>query len=210
MERTRKHIDEAETADTLYSLACAWLNPADGNWRLDGQVRDALESKPENVSRSFLSRAYTQLLTMGGEANVWVLPVESVYRVWTEDPGCKVPFAHGTGYLEGDSTLYMRALLEQLGVSKEQLGGLQPDHLAVLLNVAGALFERDPAKGRAFAREHFSWLEEFKGRCESRWQGIPGSEWYLRLIELTRTAVRQAIEPQTLQDEGRMRIPLSA
>ena len=67
------------------------------------------------------------------------LPVESIYKKWTEDPSARLPIAGSTGYLMGDPALHARYLLDHYQLQ------VPPDYL----------------------NQHFDWLDSFGKAVEA-------------------------------------------
>lgn len=92
------------------------------------------------------------------------LPIESLYRTWTHDPA-RGAFAGQTGLYMSDTALYMRDLLESLGLSAPASFSACPDHLSLELEVLSYLLdEGDASDARAFLVERFSWLTAYRLR----------------------------------------------
>ena len=91
-----------------------------------------------------------------------VLPVESVYKKWTEDPTARLPIAGSTGYLMGDAALHARYLLDHYGLSIPPDYQMMPDHLVLLLELAAFLLrQRTDTESRLFLAQHLDWLGPF-------------------------------------------------
>lgn len=142
-------------------------------------VQTGGHSEFRDIAESFYSLAEA----WADEAANGALPVESVYREWTEDPAVRVPFARSAGHFGSDSALHMSSVLEALGIEPEQLGNLQPDHLAVELNVAGILAEMAPSALSQFVEDRLDWLDDL----ESAGAETPSR---LELIDATRRCIR--------------------
>lgn len=92
-----------------------------------------------------------------------VTPVESLFKPWTEDDTCTLPFAREKGYLLGDSALHIKFILDELKIDipKEYQG--IPDHLSILLELAGYFIEYAPEKfTEEFFEDHLDWLAELE------------------------------------------------
>ena len=94
-----------------------------------------------------------------------VLPVESLYKQWTHDETCNLPFATSKGYLQGDSALHIRFILDkfQIDIPLEYRG--MPDHLSILLELLAFFIEHsDESFTAVFMSDHFDWLEDFEAK----------------------------------------------
>ena len=91
-----------------------------------------------------------------------VLPVESLYKKWTEDPTARLPIAGSTGYLMGDAALHARYLLDHYGLSVPPDYQMMPDHLVLLLELAAYLLrQRTETESHMFLKQHLDWLGRF-------------------------------------------------
>lgn len=105
-----------------------------------------------------LKNFYCGLLQGNGQASI--LPVESLFKRWTEDPTTRLPIAGSTGYLMGDSAMHMQYLLECYGFSVPPEYRMMPDHLALLLELAAFLIKnRTPEESHLFISQHLDWLD---------------------------------------------------
>lgn len=90
------------------------------------------------------------------------LPVESIYKKWTEDPTARLPIAGSTGNLMGDPALHARYLLEHYQLQIPPDYRMMPDHLLLLLELLAFLLEYRPTEeSRTFLNQHFDWLDSF-------------------------------------------------
>lgn len=112
-------------------------------------------------------------------------PVESLYKQWTVDPTCKLPFARDKGYLLGDSALHIRYLLKELKIDIPAEFSNTPDHMSILLELLALFIENSDFKFiNQFIEDHFNWLEEFKARLKESTNG----KFYLEITtSLNRT-----------------------
>ncbi|MBT2681440.1 molecular chaperone TorD family protein [Bacillus sp. ISL-35] len=92
-----------------------------------------------------------------------VLPIESLYKPWTQDETCTLPFAREKGYLQGDPAMHIRFILNELQMEIPiQYKGI-PDHLSILLELAAYFIEHAPEKfSSEFIEDHLDWLGEFE------------------------------------------------
>ncbi len=204
-------ISEAFASRVFYDLANAWLDPSRGEFCVGDAVRQLLlqAGYVENdyicsTSTELFSRSYKHLLTRDDpQARFGVLPVESVYKTWTSDPASYVAFAHDKGYVYGDSAFHMRYVLSELGIEPDTVG-LYPDHLAVLLNVAGIIAEVYPEGLVSYVSDHLDWLSDFEAAARTRWVSSNDSlaSFYLALIQATDLFVSAYLHQGT-SSEGR-------
>ena len=96
-------------------------------------------------------------------------PIESLYKIWTKDPSCEMPFANQKGYLKGDWACHMEELLTKPGFEIPSQFAHCPDHLVLELEFASLLVEGAPAEVLIkFAEHHFDWLEDLLETAKTR------------------------------------------
>lgn len=128
---------------------------------------------------STFKSVYTRLFL--GIEKPFASPVESVYKVWTNDPTAELPIAKSKGYLMGDSALHIKHLLEHYGLDLPEEFKHMPDHLTLLLELLAYIIdERTPEEKLIFIRDHFNWLDDFKAALTA----LPDHEIYTKLVEL--------------------------
>jgi putative dimethyl sulfoxide reductase chaperone len=96
-----------------------------------------------------------------------VLPVESLYKQWTLDETCTLPFSKSKGYLQGDSALHIKFILDkfQIDIPLEYRG--MPDHLSILLELLAYFIEHSEESFiEVFILDHFDWLADFEAKLE--------------------------------------------
>jgi len=115
-----------------------------------------LEGEPEAVWGK-LKRGYHPLFSVPPH---FVLPVESIYKVWSEDGS----MAGAKDMIMGPPALDMRKRYRALGVELPKRFKDQPDHIALLLEYGGLLCEaNDRAAQQDFVAAHFDdWIEQFE------------------------------------------------
>jgi TorA maturation chaperone TorD len=91
-----------------------------------------------------------------------VVPVESVYKVWTTNKEAQVVFASSKGYLMGDSAMHIKYLLDKLGLEIPKEFEYTPDHITILLELLAYIVEScNSQDAYQYVSEHFDWVEEF-------------------------------------------------
>jgi putative dimethyl sulfoxide reductase chaperone len=127
---------------------------------LYGIVPLSLENyMPENLE-SFCSM---YMSTIASSEKGTTIPVESLYKPWTQDESCTLPFAHSRGYLQGDSAMHIQFILGefQIEIPLEYKG--MPDHVSILLELLAYFIEHAPNEYTAeFIKDHFDWLAEYE------------------------------------------------
>ena len=123
-----------------------------------------------------------------------VLPVESVYKKWTEDPTARLPIAGSTGYLMGDAALHARYLLDHYGLSVPPDYQMMPDHLVLLLELAAFLLrQRTEKESHLFLAQHLDWLGPFTEALQnSETEGendLKAQQLYLLVLELLQRTI---------------------
>ena len=102
-------------------------------------------------------------------ANPLIVPVESIYKVWTADPSCEMPFARETGLLQGDSAQHLYQVYREIGFELPRIYADRPDHLLLELELMGLLVEAaDPAVQQLFLSQHLDWLPRLVADAEQK------------------------------------------
>lgn len=173
------HIDASIEALTVqFAYPASLTAPA--------SFRSLLPPLPE--LQAFFHHCFT------GPGNMIALPIESIYKNWTDDPSARLPIAGCTGYLLGDSALHVQYLLDQYGLSVPQEYRATPDHLLLLLELAAFLLQkRSQQEIQIFLSQHLDWLDQF---AQALAAVLPESEsdhqakrFYLQALELLQQTV---------------------
>ena len=126
------------------------------------------------------------------------LPVESIYKKWTEDPSARLPIAGSTGYLMGDPALHARYLLDHYQLQVPPDYRMMPDHLLLLLELLAYLLEnRPPEESRTFLNQHFDWLDSFDKALETISEDDPEDAKAKRFYQLALQTLIQAVQCQS-------------
>ncbi len=137
-------------------------------------------------------RIYNEVMS---PANPLIVPVESVYKAWTTDPSCEMPFARETGFLQGDSAQHLYQVYREIGFELPTVYADRPDHLVLELEFMGLLVEAaDPTVQQLFLSQHLDWLPQLIADAEEK----EASPLYLdlfRWIEAFISAERERLAP---------------
>lgn len=123
-----------------------------------GEV-DALFCPPTSVEkRAFAARHFT------GGLSESAMPVESLYTTWAR-PRTSTLFPQAEGMYQGESALYMEALIASLGLNvPDEFAGC-PDHLALELDLVAVMLRSGMAReAQTFLAERFEWLTAYRMR----------------------------------------------
>jgi TorA maturation chaperone TorD len=106
-----------------------------------------------------LLELYTTSMTPVGHKSL--LPVESLYKPWTDDKE-NYPQVHGKkGYLMGDPALHMLELYRRVGFEIPEEFKAQPDHLILELEFLSVLYENCPdTMVLQFMKDHLDWVPD--------------------------------------------------
>lgn len=116
---------------------------------------------PSALYRHFANNALTAGMPLAA------LPVESLYRPWSELEGAQG--GNRQGLYRSDSALHIEALCKRLDLTIPPAFRAMPDHLALLTELLAFLDKFAPAPdARAFARDHFSWLPAYRDALRER------------------------------------------
>lgn len=97
---------------------------------------------------------------INGTGKASILPVESLYKRWTEDPTARLPIAGSTGYLMGDAAMHVQYLLDFYGLSVPPAYRMMPDHLVLLLELTAFLLKNQALnESHLFISQHLDWLD---------------------------------------------------
>ncbi|WLR57584.1 molecular chaperone TorD family protein [Mesobacillus subterraneus] len=184
---------KTECANVFIVLADLYKQPTRDIWD-EIQQQDLLKKLEEAVNELFnidifivevLPENYEEFRelymgSIGSTQKKAALPIECLYKQWTLDDTCTLPFARDKGYILGDSALHINYLLDKLKIEiPVELQGM-PDHLAILLELLAYFIENAPEHTAAeFLDDHFDWLDEF----ESQLADVTAHPFYQRLTK---------------------------
>lgn len=92
-----------------------------------------------------------------------VVPVESLYVMWSADPRSETLFPQAKGLYCGDTARYMSALVESLGLQVPHAFSACPDHMSLELDLVAVLLRSGMHdEARQFFAERFEWLTAYR------------------------------------------------
>lgn len=96
-------------------------------------------------------------------------PIESIFKPWTIDKSCKVPFAREKGYLQGDWAQHIKVIYEKIGLEVPSRFAHCPDHLILELELMSILIENaDYHVQYQFMSQHLDWLKDLTAESKSK------------------------------------------
>lgn len=102
----------------------------------------------------------------------YVVPVESAYKTWTDDPGCQLPLARRKGFLMGDAAVDMNRRYRQDGICIPDEFSSMPDHISLELEYMSLLSQRgDHDVCREFLTRHLDWLADLAAEVDAMGHG---------------------------------------
>ncbi len=117
-----------------------------------------------------------------------IVPVESIFRQWSEGEKVQLPFARQKGYLLSDRGLHMKALLDNYGLKIPPEMTNTPDHLIIQLEFLGLLLDNQKSdEAETFVGEHLGWLNDLLKTAEEK---LPADNYYLNKLR----EIKQAVE----------------
>jgi TorA maturation chaperone TorD len=139
-----------------------------------------------------------------------VLPIESLYRRWTQQKSASLPFAHQTGLYNGDAAKHMASLLKEFELDITEDSVSTPDHLAIELHFLILLIRHGKASDiRQFIDDHLSWLPDY---VDALFDRVPDARMFIAITILLIAcleALRQKPQVALWQAEFGFREPLS-
>lgn len=144
-----------------------------------------------------LNKLYT--IHFSGGLKSSVLPIESVYKPWTQDRSCALPFAKSKGYLLGDSAYHMFYLLESFQIELPEEYSNTPDHLVILLDFLSVLYKYSTTSFiEDYLIHHFDWLRdynhEFKKHAKEGSFYLALTDVLVQVIEEEKARVKKEME----------------
>jgi len=121
-------------------------------------------------------------------------PVESVYKPWTQDPLCSLPFASERGLLMSDSAMHLLEIYRQTGLDMaEEFKGC-PDHIVLELEFLSHLYRGATDKEvKKFIEDHLDWISLFKEEL-TKLHPHPFYKSLLEILDLFLATERKRLE----------------
>ena len=107
--------------------------------------------------------------------------VESVYKPWTQDPFCTLPFAPERGLLMGDSAIHLLEIYHACGLEVAVEFASCPDHIVLELEFLSYLYEwATDTEIRMFIEGHLDWIPLLK----EEWMKLHPHPFYRSSLEV--------------------------
>ncbi|MBI3593215.1 MAG: molecular chaperone TorD family protein [Nitrospirae bacterium] len=108
---------------------------------------------------AILKEEYKRLFL--GPMPPYIVPVESVYKQWSNDPECKLPISGEKGYMMGDPAIDMIKRYQAHGIVIPDKYSSMPDHIALELEYMSFLCRNADIKNqREFVSSRLNWADE--------------------------------------------------
>lgn len=158
--------------------------------KLDEFLREAISIMGDSVDPNFQQQVPSledlqenYMNCFSGIVQPFAPAVESVYKVWTNDPTAQVSIAKSKGYIMGDCALHMKHLLKQYQIELPEGYENTPDHLTIILEFCAYLQKNATDKHlKIFVNDHLDWLHLF----EEELMMISDSFFYVNTTSLLR------------------------
>lgn len=204
MQKDQQHLKEAKE-ELFLILAEFYKEPTKDFFAeintgiIDQKVKGIFEvveynySKIPTLKNSFSDYADMKKLyqnCFSGVTSPYAPAIESVYKVWTEDPTSEV-INNSKGYLYGDAALHIKYLFEQFNLEIPVEYNKKPDHLTLLLEFLSFLItNRSGEEVKQYISDHFNWLEDFKEALTK----VENSSFYVNVTDLVIQATQNEIK----------------
>ena len=117
--------------------------------------------KVEGDALTVIKNDYRKLFF--GPLPPYIVPVESVYKKWSNDPECKLTIAGEKGCFMGDPAIDMIKRYQADGVIIPDKYSSMPDHIALELEYMSFLFMNgDKERQKGFLDSHLDWIDQLK------------------------------------------------
>ena len=128
------------------------------------------------------------------------IPVESIYKKWTEDQTTRLPIAGSTGYLMGDPALHAQYLLTHYGLNIPPDYRMMPDHLSLLLELAAFLLRnRSDDEAQLFLTQHLDWIGKLEEALIELEPENAADQEAQRFYQLVLQTIRQTVDCQLMK-----------
>lgn len=129
---------------------------------------------------STLREEYRRLFL--GPMPPYIVPAESAYKLWANDPECTLPLAGEKGYLMGDPAIDMIKRYQAHGILIPDKYASMPDHIALELEYMSFLCNNEYEEEQEdFVHSHLDWIDDLKDDISN----VCESGFYRTAIDLT-------------------------
>jgi len=135
---------------------------------------------------------------MAPAGRVALLPVESLYKQWTNDTANYPGMVGKKGYLMSDAALHMIKLYEQCGIEVPDGFNGQPDHLTLELEFLSILYENgNDLMVHQFIKDHLDWIPDLI----ARWAESQSASFYLSVFRIVDAFIIKELSRLELRHE---------
>jgi putative dimethyl sulfoxide reductase chaperone len=163
------------------------------SWGEDsGYLQGFLKKDDPGILLKDLGNEYDRLFSRLN--NDSISAVESVYKRWTQDSHCSLPFASERGLLMGDSAIHLLEIYRQTGLDMaEEFQGC-PDHIVLEVEFLSHLYRGATDKEvKRFIEDHLDWVPLFKEEL-MKLHPHPFYKSLLEVLDLFLTMERKRLE----------------
>ena len=117
---------------------------------------------------------------MGPASGRSLLPVESLFKLWSDDDEGSHPSNAARGLLMGDPAMHMLELYSRYAIEVPVEFSGQPDHLVLELEFLSMLYENCSGEVvQRFIMDHLDWVPDLL----MQWREMKVPEFYVRVAE---------------------------
>ena len=121
----------------------------------------------------------------------YIIPVESVYKQWSNDPECSLPLAGEKGYLMGDPAIDMIKRYQAHGIVIPDNYSSMPDHIALELEYMSFLCRNASDREQSeFLESHIDWIDDLASDIYK----TADSVFYSAAIQITKPYIKSALQ----------------
>ena len=147
--------------------------------RLGGEGQAPLKAILGKRGLAALKREYDRLF--GPYRGKTVSLVESTYKPWTVDKGCRMVFAASTGLVMGDPAVHLLDVYREVSLEVPEDFRSTPDHLVLELEFLALLYRNGtPEQRRRFMDHHLDWIPNLREEMEQ----ARAKPFYTRVVAL--------------------------
>jgi TorA maturation chaperone TorD len=171
-------------------------------WGGDGTLPSVLiEEAGREDFLSTLQEEYTRLFDQWEGEKISL--VESTYKPWTVDTGCRMVFAAAKGLVMGDCALHMIEIYRRLSMEVPEAFRSMPDHLILELELLAFLYQSASNEQiERFIGDHLDWIPDLKETLEK----ANPHPFYRNAVELIHLFLQNETKTGKVKHHGQKKI----